>query len=89
MMHLLKPKSIVTGNQDKESALKEPTIKGYENYRCPHLVRAARGRKSPSWKRDNYKTPIVTHLTDEEWERIKDEYEATRPISKEKEKHSK
>jgi len=28
-------------------------------YRCPHLVRAARGRKSPSWKRDNYKNPVV------------------------------
>jgi hypothetical protein len=49
-------------------------------YRCPHLVRAARGRKSPSWKRDNYKNPVVYYGG---------QHEATRPVSKEKEKHSK
>ena len=46
-------------------------------YRCPHLVRAARGRKSPSWKRDNYKNPVVYYGG---------QHEEARPVSKVKSK---
>jgi len=77
MMHSLRPKSTVTGNQDKESALKEPTIKGYGNYRCPHLVRAARGRKSPFFDFKRYKNPVVCYGG---------QHEKTRPTSKIKSK---
>jgi len=56
-----------------------------KNYRCPHLVRAARGRKSPSFdfkrykksRHRKYKCPIV-----------EDYYEKTWTASKEKEKYS-
>ena len=75
MMHSLELKSTVTGSQDKESALKEPTIKGYGNYHCPHLVRAARGRKSPFFdfkrlrksRHHKYKCPIVENPHEKAW----------------------
>ena len=54
-------------------------------YRCPHLVRAARGSRKPT-----YRSPVVSYIDNETWEGMKNEYNkrATRR-KKEKEKYGK